>query len=703
MVSHEYLGPSSFTLTWAPARAAYLIAPESEAGMRLAIREASSRWGGLTEPILPLAESADLEPWWNQVLELSNVDGLVLVDADRGTAEQLSERTGMLLVDLAYIDRDGLTSFSISPASVYSWRDDPNPPVIAQLDGDLWQLVAAGDLDAEHLAHHLKDGHPVRRPSTDDGVGRAQFGGGTLIQRTLLGLDESSASGRVGASPAVVWLCGEEAFQECLYYWNVRALAPVGWGAFPMVFLPAHALSQWLVLAQSVRGLLIRPDEFSPDVHLTSLSLSDQELANAATLLELVPSREPPRFSRRWPPPDLRTAPFTYLTNLDVRQPVVFERQYGSSTQIETVAARPTTTMRVNSPVTFTGHGRTLLRMASPLLDGLPRRDQVAGLVIRGAHWKDQALRVATEAQHQYLLELTVPTLREVTELLLKQSASTYSLSDKGRLGTPLCERGEGLQHLRAPGVIASLSSLTTPRSKELLKELERVRASGMPLDAFEQLANNWGQRSERLFKNARDVIGSGGSLAALETLVGLGWAQRGLEVRCPVCGVKSFVALADTVSTGQCPGCFSEQPYTADNKQLDLKYRLSTFIDRCGDQGMMPPLLVIAALRAKSEHLHVLPGVNLQFPDGHSSETDIFGVHDGKVFAGEVKTQASKFTQGQVERDVDTSKRLGVDVHIMASLDEIPAETVTRARELCERAGIQLRPMSGQALLDGG
>jgi len=70
-----------------------------------------------------------------------------------------------------------------------------------------------------------------------------------------------------------VWLCGNKAFEECLYYWNVRALAPVGWGALPMVFMPAHAPGQWLLLAQSVHGLLARPDEFTPDVHLTSLSL----------------------------------------------------------------------------------------------------------------------------------------------------------------------------------------------------------------------------------------------------------------------------------------------------------------------------------------------------------------------------------------------------------------------------------------------
>ncbi len=157
---------------------------------------------------------------------------------------------------------------------------------------------------------------------------------------------------------------------------------------------------------------------------------------------------------------------------------------------------------------------------------------------------------------------------------------------------------------------------------------------------------------------------------------------------------------MVDTASTGTCPGCFSEESYTpaADNKQLDLKYRLSTFIDRCSDQGRIPPLLVVATLRAESELLHVLPGVDLVFSDNHISETDLFGIHNGKVFAGEVKTQAKKFTQEQLEHDVDTSKRLGVDLYIMASLDPIPASTVA-ASALCEAASVELRSMSGQGL----
>ena len=113
----------------------------------------------------------------------------------------------------------------------------------------------------------------------------------------------------------------------------------------------------------------------------------------------------------------------------------------------------------------------------------------------------------------------------------------------------------------------------------------------------------------------------------------------------------------------------------------------------------MVPPLLVVATLRAATEVLHVVPGLDLVFSDDHISETDVFGVHSGKVFAGEVKTQAVKFTQEQLKHDVDTSMRLGVNVHIMASLDPIPASTVAAASALCEAAGIELRSMSGQGL----
>jgi hypothetical protein len=48
----DYLGEAVVTAAVLPARAVYLIAPNSTSGMLRAIEEASTRWGGVTEPIV---------------------------------------------------------------------------------------------------------------------------------------------------------------------------------------------------------------------------------------------------------------------------------------------------------------------------------------------------------------------------------------------------------------------------------------------------------------------------------------------------------------------------------------------------------------------------------------------------------------------------------------------------------------------------
>ena len=78
----SFIGKSAvFTVTVRPARAACLIAESSRDGFRRAVQETCTRWGGLTEPIIPVPEDGTIGPNYQQVIELSHVDGLVNVDA----------------------------------------------------------------------------------------------------------------------------------------------------------------------------------------------------------------------------------------------------------------------------------------------------------------------------------------------------------------------------------------------------------------------------------------------------------------------------------------------------------------------------------------------------------------------------------------------------------------------------------------------
>jgi hypothetical protein len=121
--------------------------------------------------------------------------------------------------------------------------------------------------------------------------------------------------------------------------------------------------------------------------------------------------------------------------------------------------------------------------------------------------------------------------------------------------------------------------------------------------------------------------------------------------------------------------------------------YRLNGVVDRAADHGVLPHLLVIAALTRDEPRSHFLPGTDLVLSGGEATtpEVDIFGIWGGKVLAGEVKTSASEFDTAQLERDVKLSRRLGADIHLLAALDPVPTHTVGQARALCGQEGLEL------------
>jgi hypothetical protein len=88
---------------------------------------------------------------------------------------------------------------------------------------------------------------------------------------------------------------------------------------------------------------------------------------------------------------------------------------------------------------------------------------------------------------------------------------------------------------------------------------------------------------------------------------------------------------------------------------------------------------------------------------DSDRAEADLFGIRDGRILAGEVKTSASEFTPEQVSRDVALSSRLEADAHILAATDDIPEETAEMAGQLCEASGLELIVLGKAELLPRG
>lgn len=76
-----------------PSRAAYLIAGGSAAGFPAAVTRASSRWGGMTEPVVE-AHVSGLSQLHELTVRIAKVEALVNIDADLLAAEEIAEAWG---------------------------------------------------------------------------------------------------------------------------------------------------------------------------------------------------------------------------------------------------------------------------------------------------------------------------------------------------------------------------------------------------------------------------------------------------------------------------------------------------------------------------------------------------------------------------------------------------------------------------------
>jgi hypothetical protein len=699
---------ASFEATLRPARAVYLVDATPSAGrtgVRRAIQEASTRWGGACEPIVLIGEYGAVDERDRTMVELSRADGAVNVNLPAERADTAAKTLGLGLVPLAGIDRYGITIGTCNPGAVGDLRtvDGSNGFVIASRDGKLWEAAAAGDLTSEHEASISPHLLAVRRPAVgNDEIGRAQIWPQihTLAERTLLYFGENRAELNPNARPTVVWVTRDDDVCDCVEFWNLRALRAMRFGPTPMHLLPEDEIEHWVGFDRPLFAALRRPNDFEPDVVLVSRSVPEDDMAAFAARLGLVAAQTEPG-SRPAPSgqPATRTEPFTYTIASDLLHWFSFQRSYGYTTSVIATVYDGQTTLEFDSPVPFTRAGRTLLAVDGPALAGLPRRTPVAGLVKQGGIWRDNGLQITTHAQATYRLELAVPSLAVAIRALLDEATTRWALSDKGAVGAGLLEDTD-IESLLEPNVFEMLRALTTPRNKHMAVELAKTLGKGIGdlTDVEQKLAERWSGRAERQFRSATTVPASGlmmpDRLEALERLASIGWAERGLQLTCPACRLASFLPLSEQQTRGQgrCPGCGTAASYKLGESSAEIAYRLDSRIDRAADQGVLAHLLTIAALRRRYTNLHLLPGVDVWFPgETQKKEIDLYGICDSKIAAGEVKQSAEDFTESQVRGDVDKTAQLGADIHIMASPGEIPHSARTLVEQLCAQRELEL------------
>lgn len=701
MDGRDYIGPTAARAAVLPARAAYLVADGSEDGLRRAVQEACTRWGGMSEPIIPVNPGGDVDPWWPDMVSMVRADIAVNVDAGRDDAAEAASKLGLDLVPLADIDRVGVGVYTARPAAIGpALLPGHSSYVMASETRQLWDVIGVGDLTDAQLESITPNTLYTYRP-TEDQTARAQLDGSSLVERTCSQFGEHWMRGPA-TGPAIIWVTDPGSLADCLHFWNLRALRPLQLGIVPTLLIPAGQVQHWMGFPQQLAYALERPADVQPDVALCSLSLPESELRDTAALLGLQEYTGELRIGHSRPTP-ARNPPFSYRLDLDPRDWLGFERAYGEITDVEVQLFRGPTDLRFTSPVYFRGGGATLIRVSGAAFEGLPRRAPVATLVERSLTWRYNALQFTALALNDYSFKIRIPELLEVTTVVLGAVTTRHQLSDKGKPGMAWLDRGD-VSILAQPGVFTAIRELTTPRSKTLLRELQKLRKDGAVDDELADIASRWGGRSERTYKSVGELqhVPREEAAAALERLCAAGWAERGLRVRCAACGLPSFVELRQTSSRPTCPGCASPAAYET-GSALIVYYRLNSYLDLLSDQGVLPHLLTIAALQRQARRSHFLPGIDVWFGPDDQAEADIFGIRDEQILVGEVKTSASDFTPHQITRDITLSTRLEADTYVLAATDTISSEQAELARQQCETQGLNLIVLGKADLLPTG
>jgi hypothetical protein len=563
---------------------------------------------------------------------------------------------------------------------------------VAHRSSDLWAITAAGALSdaAEKNSREIADPIVVQQDAVMIALG--QITGHTGLDRTTLQLAEQWASPAPFHSPTIIWICPKNSLLDCILYWNRRALRSLSFAWSPMIVLPESEIRNWPHIGTQVRELLAgRPDEFEPDVLFLSHSIPHERLRGIGTLLGMVESSKDVRIESKSPPPPARQPPFTFLVDRDPTPSLLFQRRYGATAISSAQVFRERTAVSLELPVHFNGPGFFKVNIASEVFEAFPKRDVVANIVANNTRWHDGGLEFLYQTWPRYKFDIRIPMLVEVATVTLQSSVASWVLSDKGRLGESIIS-AKNLEVLLQAGVYEAIRDLTTRRSNHLVREIEAREHTDEELDRA-RFVSEIGGRFERRSQSATELqMVSGASRAdALERLVSLNWAERGLRIVCTRCDVTSFIKLQGADGSAMCPGCGTTQAYVHSTQGVTLYYRLNSLIDRASDQGVLPHLLAIAALRKRSENTFIFPGIDVQLDSGERGELDLFGVHLGKVVAGEVKTAAKDFSPEQINRDVRITEAVGADVHVMACIEEPSEETIDRATALVERRGREL------------
>ncbi len=693
----EFLRQERIRLELGPEHLALAVAEDDLDQLTVAMRAASSMWGGRLFPLVMVGKGGDATDVAGglQLLDVLDVTTVVDFTGTLSAAGSVRSHEGRHVQVVAARPLEDARLWAPSALASHTLAELDGRVVIEAGGDSAFQVAAVGRLATrEELNSWTEFGARVVSV-TDNTFFQAQAGGRSIIDDTVHGLTTLYAEAPFATSLVLLYVVGAEAtFEDLLWFWNARAMRPGEEGASVLL-----GYDQVLSNRDALLELVRRTARGTPSLSVVSASLPREDLE---TLLESgigIPRHEGTqwkegRFGKQAVEP-------TAIINGDPRQFWGGARHVGAATDQTTSLYRPRTTVTFLGPLSFapafTGQ-RADLRLRSKLFD-VPRRPAVAELFDAMATWTGDALRLRSSLQRRYELPLALPSPEQVLRAAV---ALRYEPSDKARqLRAVLGREARRLQLYRDPVVVSVIDALTPDDTRKLKRELEKLDAPDRE-SVLAMLATLRSPRPRTLYDLASNLSSPSAAApasrvaAALAELVDRGHVQRGLRADCTLCDARDLRQLDDAAAPVTCRACGALAAYDLrDDGEPRLYYLLAPVMRLISANGGLPVLAAAAVLQ--SEGLHLVAGAQFVGAD-EDFEVDLLGWGGTKVYAGEVKKQPAGFTD--VESDVRNSARFGADVHVAATFGTVDDALRARLEEACAAEKVELCVLDAETLL---
>lgn len=673
-----------------PRRMAYLIEIGNDQHFRRAVSYATTEWGGVSHPIVPVRKGGRIDGLWSQVCEVLDVE--VLIDfAGLATdiREKVSATLGLQVTDPSLFDRGmepGIhTMVATPPGSL-----DRRGVLTASPDAGLLTAVALGIIPEDQDEIWAQSGAVYQRQHSLVGLLSAQlYDQASSIGLTAEQLPTFHAEG-VFSGAFFIFSARRTSVSRALYFWNMRTLCNrFGREHDRFIILPPEAFQDAEVIDR-LKVFLGRKRQTSPNFVILS---EDRE--TALTLGVSAGFVESKDTKLRWHFAGKQGSssfdPMSFLPNLHPAAFVMGKRREGRTRTVVLPVTRPKTTLHVESPaeLNMSIHGYLRLDVRGVSAWSWPRSDEVAKLIHRNAVAVDEGFSLLTSPNSVYQFDLSVPEPQEVCSAFLRDRGWSWTLSDKGKYAASLVE-AHGLGSLsivsssQTLDVVAALASTSRIKAEQLLERTVASKASAGELGEIVSQILPYGVRrwltvselSGELQRKKSQV------LPTLTELLELGLVQRGLEFDCPTCGLSTFFGTDRAQDRLRCPGCRAEGALLGPSRSEPVwAYSLNSLLDRTWDQNCLDHVLLLRWLKENGRIVWGAPGADVRKGD-RQKEVDLLALSHGELQIAEMKPPGA-FTPEVITQRVKLAEELGARRLLLASLETWPANQVRAAQEL--------------------